>query len=257
MLIMIGELLKQAREEKQISIAAAEADTKISARYIRALEENDFACLPGNTYALGFIRIYGKYLGLDSDYLIKEFKAINLPPATDTAGGVNKEDLGAEDSDTLAKINRSPWKKWQLGILTAVIIVVAVCGILYYLGRESPSPIPPPEGDVTQPISPVPPAVIDEGETPPESETPPEGLEIEVIAVSGPCWMRAEGSDWVQEYNLKTGGSATFADKTLVKVRYGNARAVEVRINGITQEAMTETVVTREYFAESSAGVFE
>jgi hypothetical protein len=69
----IGHSLKSARERKGIGIPEAELATKIRAKYIRALEEEDFAVLPADTYARGFLRTYADYLGLDGGIYVDEY----------------------------------------------------------------------------------------------------------------------------------------------------------------------------------------
>lgn len=69
----IGATLKTAREQQGISLDDAAEATKIRASYLTALEEEAFEQLPGPTYARGFLRSYGEYLGLDPQDLIDEF----------------------------------------------------------------------------------------------------------------------------------------------------------------------------------------
>ena len=69
----IGYSLRAARERQGISLAEAELATKIRAKYIRALEEEDFETLPADTYARGFLRTYSDYLGLDGDIYVDEY----------------------------------------------------------------------------------------------------------------------------------------------------------------------------------------
>ena len=69
----IGYSLKAARERQGIGLPEAELATKIRAKYIRALEEEDFAALPADTYARGFLRTYAEYLGLDGEIYVDEY----------------------------------------------------------------------------------------------------------------------------------------------------------------------------------------
>jgi hypothetical protein len=69
----IGYSLKAARERQGIDLTEAELATKIRAKYIRALEEEDFDALPADTYARGFLRTYADYLGLDGEIYVDEY----------------------------------------------------------------------------------------------------------------------------------------------------------------------------------------
>jgi cytoskeleton protein RodZ len=71
----IGSALREARERKGLSFPQVEEATKIRARYVRALEEEDFGVLPGATYTKGFLRAYADYLGLDGHLFIDEFNS--------------------------------------------------------------------------------------------------------------------------------------------------------------------------------------
>src|SRR5207302_8439235 len=70
----IGTTLREARMRARIDISEVEARTKIRARYLRALENEEWDLLPGPVYVKSFIRTYGDYLGLDSRMLMDEFK---------------------------------------------------------------------------------------------------------------------------------------------------------------------------------------
>ncbi|OJF77047.1 MAG: hypothetical protein BKP49_04105 [Treponema sp. CETP13] len=70
-----GNILKEARESKNLSIETVVRETSISKQYIEALENEDIDIFPGHTYVIGFIRTYGDYLDIDSSHLIRLFQA--------------------------------------------------------------------------------------------------------------------------------------------------------------------------------------
>ncbi|MGN6167506.1 MAG: helix-turn-helix domain-containing protein, partial [Solirubrobacteraceae bacterium] len=70
----IGSTLRDARIRARIDIAEVEARTKIRAKYLRAIENEEWDLLPGPVYIKSFLRTYGDYLGLDSRMLVEEFK---------------------------------------------------------------------------------------------------------------------------------------------------------------------------------------
>jgi cytoskeletal protein RodZ len=74
----IGEQLRSAREAKGITFEQIYRDTNIPKKYLEALEAEDFAQFPGETYLLGFMRSYGDYLGLDSKELLALYKSIKI-----------------------------------------------------------------------------------------------------------------------------------------------------------------------------------
>ena len=77
----LGEVLRTAREARGVDLARVERDTKIRSRYLTALETGDYAELPGPVYTKGFLRNYGAYLGLDTEYLVDLYRLESAQPA--------------------------------------------------------------------------------------------------------------------------------------------------------------------------------
>ena len=71
----IGNSLREARVRRGIDFAQAEVATKIRGKYLRALEDEQFALLPAQTYVKGFLRTYAEYLGLDGQLYVDEFNS--------------------------------------------------------------------------------------------------------------------------------------------------------------------------------------
>jgi cytoskeleton protein RodZ len=71
----IGDTLREARMRQKIDITEIEAKTKIRAKYLRAMENEEFDLLPGTTFAKSFLRTYAEALGLDSHRLIEEYRS--------------------------------------------------------------------------------------------------------------------------------------------------------------------------------------
>ena len=67
----IGDMLKQARTEKNITIPDVHNITKIMPKYLTAIEEGRWEVLPGPAYARGYIRSYAEVVEVDGDYLIE------------------------------------------------------------------------------------------------------------------------------------------------------------------------------------------
>ena len=70
----IGSTLRDARERANLDIVDFEARTKIRAKYLRAMEDEEWSLLPGYTFTKGFLRTYADMLGLDGRALVDEFK---------------------------------------------------------------------------------------------------------------------------------------------------------------------------------------
>src|ERR1700675_2792926 len=71
----IGNSLREARVRQGLDYSQVELATKIRAKYIRALEEEEFAVLPPGTYIKGFLRSYSEFLGLDGQLYVDEYNS--------------------------------------------------------------------------------------------------------------------------------------------------------------------------------------
>src|ERR687890_2905260 len=78
----IGATLREARMRQRIDISDIEAQTKIRAKYLRALESEEWDLLPGTTFVKSFLRTYAEYLGLDARMLVEEYRQRYERPST-------------------------------------------------------------------------------------------------------------------------------------------------------------------------------
>lgn len=80
----VGQILKEARENKLYTLEDIEKHTKIRQEMLEALENDDFDKLPPLTFIQGFIKNYGKFLGLDAAKLLavfrRDYEAKKHPP---------------------------------------------------------------------------------------------------------------------------------------------------------------------------------
>jgi cytoskeletal protein RodZ len=93
----IGQSLREARMRARIDISEIEAQTKIRAKYLRALENEEWDLLPGPTYVKSFLRTYADALHLDGKLLVEEYKLqherlsdVELQPITPQGGSRNR-----------------------------------------------------------------------------------------------------------------------------------------------------------------------
>ena len=74
----LGEKLRSARSEKNLSFDDVSRDTNIAIRYLEALEHEDFPCFPGEAYITGFLKNYGAYLELNVQELLSLYRALKI-----------------------------------------------------------------------------------------------------------------------------------------------------------------------------------
>jgi cytoskeleton protein RodZ len=123
----IGSTLREARMHARIDISEIESETKIRAKYLRALENEEWDLLPGPTYVKSFLRTYADALGLDGKLLIEEYK-------------LRHERLSDVELQPIAppgqRERRRPPRSFGRGWLVAVVIVGLVAA-LYFLGLKT------------------------------------------------------------------------------------------------------------------------
>jgi cytoskeleton protein RodZ len=126
----IGTTLREARIRARIDISEVEAKTKIRAKYLRAIENEEWDLLPGPVYVKSFLRTYGDFLGVDSRLLVDEYKRRYERPADSDLRPITP--LGRERE----RKRRRP----RLGPVAAVLLVlVAVGAALYVVGSNNPT----------------------------------------------------------------------------------------------------------------------
>src|SRR2546423_12408251 len=114
---------------QKIDIAEVESATKIRAKYLRALENEEFSLLPGNTFVKTFLRTYAEYLGLDSQLLVEEYR-VDYEPR-----GENELQPMVSRPNRRAERRRPRPSRGPPGPGTAIIVAaVALLAILLVLG---------------------------------------------------------------------------------------------------------------------------
>ena len=73
MSLSLGEKLRQAREERGISINEVAEQTRISPQYLKAIESDDYKPLPGGIFNKGFLRSYARYIGFDENEALHDY----------------------------------------------------------------------------------------------------------------------------------------------------------------------------------------
>jgi cytoskeleton protein RodZ len=74
-----GENLRREREMRGVTLQEISAATKISVRFLKSIENEEFSRLPGGIFNRSFVRAYARYLGLDEDPLLEEYQLAAKP----------------------------------------------------------------------------------------------------------------------------------------------------------------------------------
>lgn len=133
----IGATLRETRMRAGLDISDIEASTKIRAKYLRAIENEEWNLLPGPTFAKTFLRTYAETLGLDSRLLLEEYKARyerydehELRPVPLTAPSTGRGLTSSSRGGGGRGGGRRGLRPWMVLVLLAAIVAV----VLFVLG---------------------------------------------------------------------------------------------------------------------------
>jgi cytoskeleton protein RodZ len=132
----IGATLREARMRAHIDVSEIEAQTKIRAKYLRALENEEWDLLPGPTFVKSFLRTYGDALALDGRALVEEYKLGYERP-----GEGDRPELGQQPAVSTWRRPRSrprgqepragPSRAYLVAVgAVALVIVLLIVGLL-------------------------------------------------------------------------------------------------------------------------------
>jgi len=157
----VGQDLRAARIRRGDDLAAVSRALKIRKDHLDAVENDRLDDLPGRTYAIGFVRSYARYLGLDANGLVERFKA-------EISGRGEEQALQASTlHDDEGRRLPQGWR-----ILAGVIGVALIWGVwhIFFSGRDAAPPVPPPPSLARiEAPKPAPPPPVQ----PPAAETTP------------------------------------------------------------------------------------
>jgi len=123
-----GEDLKKAREAKKVTLEAIATATKITTRYLQAVEQERFDQLPGGVFRRSIVRSYARTAGLDEEVWVKRYLDISQPEETviseeDQAWAAFAENVGRSRSrGSEARNTRARWA----GVVALLLLVIGM-----------------------------------------------------------------------------------------------------------------------------------
>ena len=236
-LASFGEELRREREIRGISLKEISDATKISKRFLEALERNDHKTLPAPVFTRGFVREYARYVGLNVEEMVNRYNfaaatddRIEKPPQVEKYAKVPPRDISPKPAP---KRGIPPaYAKIDTNLITIGLIVAALLGVIWYAiqykrrmdAAESPAAIPvaTPKATVTAPP------------TAPEPATDDATLRMSI---------EAEGASWVELHadnervfygDFNAGARQEFVAKEQFRfTRIGNAAGLKITLNGV------------------------
>jgi cytoskeletal protein RodZ len=133
----IGEKLRLARETRGIALRDISEQTRISMRYLEAIETNDYRRLPGGIFNRSFIRAYAKFVGYNEQEAVEEYTS-TLRQQGEVEEDIPKPYRSMVYTDETEPTGRSPMKTLLLAILILAILSAAIwAGLHFYQTRFS------------------------------------------------------------------------------------------------------------------------
>ncbi|MEA4925566.1 MAG: DUF4115 domain-containing protein [Syntrophomonadaceae bacterium] len=215
-----GDIFRTERQNQGIDLETVADQTKIRKHYLNALEQEDFGILPPRVYAIGFVATYARFLKLDADVMVSQFKNLayhdQAPPP-------------------LVVTKKQPVREFKLpvkNIIAAALFLV----IVFWTGNWITGYIA--ERGVTQPPAVQEPADVN----PPEPNVPPENSPAVqppvsdklVLAISARqnCWLLITVDGSVQFTGIiPSGESKTFEAVSAIDIKAGNAGGIDLNLN--------------------------
>jgi cytoskeleton protein RodZ len=172
----VGDRLRQAREERGLTLDDVAKATRIPIRHLRSIEDSAWDDLPAVTYTVGFARSYAQAVGLDGPTIGQEVR--------DEIGGNTRAPSVSPEIYAPPDPARVPSRSlaWVAGILLLLLIAAWLLVIRPYLTRSDDTAAPAPTQETAQPEQPA---------APQQPQAPPSvaGQPVTLVA-TGPVWLR-------------------------------------------------------------------
>jgi cytoskeletal protein RodZ len=222
--VAIGERLREARMRQKIDIAEVESATKIRAKYLRALENEEFGLLPGTTFVKTFMRTYAEYLGLDAQLLIEEYR-VDYEPRGETEQPMVSRPSRRQQERRRPRPSRGPPGPGTAAIVV-VLVVLAIFAILGIFGNDKKG------GGTPTPTT----ASTSKKKAPKKkhrttAKAKPTSVRLRIVPTSPTYVCVDKGLGTPVLYQATTADPQTFKGKHL-RVNIGNASTVKVSSNG-------------------------
>jgi len=236
-----GASFKKAREFRGITLDQIAKETRISTRFLAAIENEEFHLLPGGVFNRGFIRTFAERVGLDPDEAVADYERLV------SAGEPNDVQSSTDPASTRRERHLYP---------AAVAVLALAIGIFYFVTREGqpvqtatappiskpapqvqqPPPTPVAAPETTSDAAPVavaeqtpPPTVVS---APAPAPAPSQALTLDIEAHEK-TWIKvtSDGNSVLAGEVLEPGMTRKFTAENSLYISVGNAAGLTLKIN--------------------------
>jgi cytoskeletal protein RodZ len=260
-----GEQLRLAREARGITLREISEQTRISTRYLEAIESDDYKRLPGGIFNKSFIKAYAKYIGFD------EKEALEAYARTARDQGTSPDDVVSTPYQPRVYTDgnsRSPLVTLLLTILILAILSLGVYAAMHWYQRRegvTSNDDSTPSQASGQPAQTVP---ANASTTPantnaaPGTSNPAASFTVQIKARGESVWTRSKVDDGVSsELMLQADEIREFkpAQRVSILLSRSKLNALDVSINNRTVKVtpeprgnLAEIIITKENYAQLS-----
>lgn len=229
MALSLGEKLRQAREERGISISEVAEQTRISPLYLKSIEKDDYKPLPGGIFNKGFVRSYARYIGFDEEEALRDYAEM-----------MSSGEIGADSEPQVYHpevLSDGPSLRslMPLVIFGAVILILVVGGIALLVNYFSNRPAANSAANSSPAANSAGPTPAQSPETVLPTGVPAMGtVRIEFSTAGEDVSLNAFLDGAEMNPTVLPGKPVVFEPKQSLRVRYSKYRAPSVRmsING-------------------------
>jgi cytoskeleton protein RodZ len=237
----IGNSLREARLRQGFELPRVEADTKIRAKYLRALEEEHFEVLPGETYVKGFLRTYAEYLGLDGQLYVDEYNS----------RFAREEEFPLQSAAARRPRARRVESNFVVVALAGIVAVTILVVVAWKFGSSGETADVLPGGDL---VGTTTSDTGGETSSTPNASTKPKLAKFVLTAARGDCWVRVRAGSAAGELlyqgTLEQGQTQRFTKWKRLFVELGPAAYLDAKLNGSPVQNLPDdpsiVVVTRD-----------
>lgn len=263
----VGEILKNTREAKGITIEQVAEATSIRVLYLEAIEKEQFKLIPGEVYLKGFIRNYANYIGLNGPAMVEKYKEQveadkkhehPLPAGTNDIKHKQQEQI-SQSKTKVSKHDPFVFKtllnkfltKRSITLLVGIVVVILAGSVLnsFFSGDKESEPTKTKPAGIESSQSTVAPQKASVAKDQSGVYLVRNAANIEAkVEFSGECWTEAyaDGKE-VFIGMMSAGKSVNWQAEKELQIKLGNVRVAKIECNGqlIPYEPDENGIVTR------------
>jgi cytoskeletal protein RodZ len=224
MSLTLGEKLRQAREERGITISEVAEQTRISPLYLESIEKDEYKILPGGIFNKGFIKSYAKYVGVDENEALQDYAKVLASTESEPLEEYRKyrPEVLTDDGGSSSMIPTIVFAGIILALMTGGILFV----VNYIQNQQSE-----PAANLNAPAANANTGGSNLATSPaPAPAAATDRIDVELKAVSEPVWISYTVDGTNREQTLAADESLKAQANDSFKVSYSRSRMANLQI---------------------------